>query len=144
MGLLRNIAFAAASLIALEALFWAYRTLLRFIIDLMIHNLSGWVLLLIWILFGWLIYGFVRLIANILAMGYTFVCMIGTHQAFMLTWTAIMAIVAVVLQSIYIWSYYISYGFIGVFAAIFVTVNIIFLGTMIFMAVKTRLENEPS
>jgi len=142
MNLLRNIGFAVASLFALEFFFWAYTKFVCFIIDVMINNLHGLVLILIWILFGGLIFGFVQMIGNIFAMGYYFVCRIGTHGDFIFIWTVIMAIIAVVYSTIQIWPLYLPLGFVGIFAAIFVTINIISLGISITNAVRLRIQED--
>ena len=142
MNLLRNIGFAVASLFALEFFFWAYTKFVRFIIDAMIHNLHGFVLVLIWILFGGLIFGFMQMIGNIFAMGYYFVCRIGTHGDFIFIWTIIMTIIAVIYSLVQTWPVYLSLGFVGVFAAIFITINIISLGISITNAVRLRIQEE--
>ena len=142
MDILRNIGFAVASLFAIEFFFWAFPKLVCFIIDLMIFNLSGFLLVIIWVLFGGLIFGFVQMIGNLFAMGYYFICLIGKHGGFIYIWTVIMVIVAVVYRTINIWPVYLPLGFVGVFAAIFVTVNIIFLGISITNAVKLRIQDD--
>jgi len=131
MKILRNIGFAVASLFALELIFWAYTTFITFIVNLIILNFSGVGLVIVWLIFGGLIFVFVAGIGNLMALGYYFVCKIGTHTGFMHGWTIAMVVTAVTYRSIQVWGWYLLVGGVGILAAIFITVNIVILGIVL-------------
>ena len=141
---LRNIGFAAASLVTLEAVFWFYKNLLNLVIGAILTNLSvGWVIV-VYIFFGGLIYGFMKMIAGVFGTGYAYVCMIGTNQKFISAWTTVWVIVGVVINTVWIWSESIvpTLGFLGVVGGLIITGNIVYFGFLLCLAAKLGPEIE--
>ena len=140
-NILRNIAFGAASVIALEFIFWIYTGFLKFIVQAIVLNLSPIWTILIFFLLGGLIFGFIRMIGAGLSMLYMYICKIATHEKFVIVWTEIWVIAGVILNIFRLWSTseFLLQGVMGIIGLVIVTVNLIFLAIMLIKATQTNI-----
>jgi len=140
-NILRNIAFGAASIVAIEFIFWIYTGFLKFIVQAIVLNLSPIWIILIFFLLGGLIFGFIRLIGLGLSMLYMFICRIATHEKFVIVWTEIWVIIGVILNIFRLWSTsdFLLQGVMGIIGLVIVTVNLVFLAFSLIKATQTKV-----
>lgn len=141
MNVFRNIAFAIVSIIALDLIFWAYSSLLRLIVGAFISLPLIWTIIL-YVVFGALVFGVVSLVASFLSMIYLFICKIAASGHFVLIWTIICVVISVILNCIYFWPFLASIGIMGVIGALMITVNLIVISLFLCVAAARAHEEE--
>ena len=142
-GIIRNIAFGAASVAGIEFLFWIYTGFLKFIIQAIVINLSPLWVILIFLLLGGLIFGFIRMIGAGLAMLYMYICKIATNERFVIVWTEIWVVAGVIFNIFRLWSTsdFLLQGFMGIVGLVIVTINLVFLAITLIKATQTRVHD---
>jgi len=142
---LRNIGYAAASVVAIELIFWAYSSILKFIIQTVIVNMPLIWMIVIFLFLGGLIFGFIKLIGLGLTTLYGYVCRIATNQKFVIVWTEIWAVVGVAGNCFRLWSTsdFLLQGFMGIIGLVVISVNLGFLAVSLCRSTIEKInENE--
>ena len=140
MSIFRNLLFAIVSVIALNLIYWAYTQLLVLIVGWFL-TLSLFIAIIIYVVFGGLIFGVSGLVGSLLAAAFMLICRIAKSGRFSFIWSVICIIICVIGSCIGFWPAFVSVGVLGVIGALLITADLIVISIAMCSIVAERVDD---